>query len=268
MDTGLFLPFIIGIVSGYLVNYIADVLPVEDGLTLPKCKNPTCKAEFTWKQYFLFQKCTNCSKRPIFRTYLIFIITILASYFIWWSPPAVLGFPLGILVFDYLLLVALIDLEHRLILRPLSILGLFMCGGAGIYIQTRHHSLLNAGITTFLGGLAGFAIMGLLYYFGTLFTKWRNKRQGNADDGEEALGSGDVTLAIILGLLVGWPLIWFNLLTGILLAGLFSLLMLLVLLLTRKYKTFMVYIAYGPFFIIMAFLILFLPDLVKIFLPT
>jgi len=175
---------------------------------------------------------------------------------------------LGFLVFDYFLLVALIDVEHRLILRPLSILGLVLCGGAGLYIQTRDLSLVNAGITTLLGGLAGFGIMGFLYFLGTLFTKWRNKRLGNAQDGEEALGSGDVTLAIILGLLLGWPLIWFNLLTGILLAGLFSLLMLLVLLITRKYKTFMVYIAYGPFFIIMAFLILFLPGVVKIFLPT
>jgi prepilin signal peptidase PulO-like enzyme (type II secretory pathway) len=121
---------------------------------------------------------------------------------------------------------------------------------------------------TLLGGTVGFGVMLIFYLLGKLFTRWRNKRLGAAKDNEEALGSGDVTLATILGLLVGWPLIWFNLLMGILLAGIFSLLMVLVLILTRKYKTMMVFIAYGPFFNIMAFLLVFFPKWISAILPS
>ena len=63
------------------------------------------------------------------------------------------------------------------------------------------------------------------YYFGVLFTRIRTKRMlamGQEVDDEEALGAGDVILVTVLGLILGWPLIWFGLLLGILLGGFFS----------------------------------------------
>ena len=127
---------------------------------------------------------------------------------------------------------------------------------------------MHGWLATLIGGAVGFGVMLIFYLIGKLFTRWRNKRLGAAKDDEEALGSGDVTLATILGLLVGWPLIGFNLLMGILLAGIFSLLMVLVLILTRKYKTMMVFIAYGPFFNVVAFLLVFFPKWISALMPT
>jgi len=102
--------------------------------------------------------------------------------------------------------------------------------------------------------------MFVFYQFGKLFARWRARRLGKADS-EEALGSGDVTLATILGLLLGWPLIWFGLLLGILFSGVISLVIILALLLTRRYKmqAFNFFIPYGPFFILSTFLLIYAP---------
>ncbi len=93
--------------------------------------------------------------------------------------------------------------------------------------------------------------------------------QGQEVDDEEALGAGDVILLTILGLMLGWPFIWFGLLFGILLGGFFSLLLVLWLLVSRKYKSnaLMLFIPYGPYFIISTFLIIFFPTFLAMILP-
>ena len=110
------------------------------------------------------------------------------------------------------------------------------------------------------------------YLFGMLFARIRARRmrsQGLEADDEDALGYGDVILAGILGFILGWPLIWFGLLLGVLLGGLITLPMLLVMLVRKRYNedAWMVFIPYGPFFIISTAVILFLPELVRFLLP-
>ena len=120
-----------------------------------------------------------------------------------------------------------------------------------------------------IGGAAGFAILGIFYLFGKLFVRLRLRRHGTLADGEEALGSGDVTLAIILGLMLGWPLIWFGILLGVLLAGAVSLSIILILLITKRYgkNAFMVFIPLGPGFILVALLLVYFPYVIAALLP-
>ena len=148
----------------------------------------------------------------------------------------------------YFGVVVVIDLEHRLILHPVSIVGAIL----GLVVGTMAH-----GITaTLLGGLAGLVIMGFLYFIGALFAKYRARKLGK-DDEEEALGFGDVILAGILGLMLGWPFIWFGLLLGILAGGLISLIIIAYLLVSKKYQTMSFFIAYGPYLILGATLVMF-----------
>jgi len=261
MDISILLSVLLGVLGGYLVNFLADALPNELSLSHPTCKNPACLAKLGWKNYLLFRRCPQCQKLPSFRNAIVILLSIAFSVFTWSSPPAGLGYWFGFIVFIYLLLVAIIDFETRLVLRPLSLIGLVLCVLAGLTMRTWQETLL--------GGAAGFGIMFIFYLFGVLFTRVRNKRLGNSDEaGEEALGSGDVTLATILGLLLGWPLIWVDLLFGIVFAGAISLLLILGLIITRKYRSMMVFIAYGPYFIIAASLILYFPNLIKPILPA
>ena len=122
----------------------------------------------------------------------------------------------------YLGIVFVIDMEHRLILHPTSIAGSLLTLGLGIY--------LRGIVPTLLGGLTGFVILLIFYYFGVLFARLRAKRMlahGQETDDEEALGAGDVILATVLGFLVGVDLIWFCILTSILLGGIISFLLIL-----------------------------------------
>ena len=261
MDIVLIVPILLGLLGGFLVNYLADVLPDDLKITQPTCKNTACQARLVWTNYILLRRCPECQKAPSIRAVLVIVLSIAVTLYLWIIPPTLIGTWYGFFVFEYLLLVALIDLEHRLVLRPVSLVGLVLCLLAGLHMRTWQETLIGAA--------AGFAIMFFFYLLGVLFSRIRRKRLATSqDDGEEALGSGDVTLALILGLLLGWPLIWFDLLFGILLAGLVSFLLILGLVVTRKYRSMMVFIAYGPYFIIMAFILLFFPSFIKTFLPA
>ena len=175
-----------------------------------------------------------------------------------------MGYPLGMILITYFGVVFVIDMEHRLILHPTSIFGSML----GLIVGTVSHGVEE----TLWGGLGGLLIMLAFYYFGILFTRIRTKRMlamGQEVDDEEALGAGDVILVTVLGLILGWPLIWFGLLLGILLGGFFSLLLILWLVATRKYEknALMLFIPYGPYFIISAFLIVYFPKLIQIIVP-
>ncbi|MDI6769330.1 MAG: hypothetical protein QMD04_06610, partial [Anaerolineales bacterium] len=73
-------------------------------------------------------------------------LAVALSLHIWFSPPLTLGFALGSVILTYLLLVAVIDLEHRLILRPLSIAGLILAALAGIYVRGWQGTLIGGAV--------------------------------------------------------------------------------------------------------------------------
>lgn len=140
----------------------------------------------------------------------------------------------------YFGLVAVIDLEHRLVLHPVSLAG----AGLGLVVGW----LLHGFLPTLLGGVAGFAIMLGLYALGGVFAKWMAKRRGEPIE-EVALGFGDVNLAGVCGLMLGWPGITAGLVIGILLGGGVSLAIILGQLAAKKYKPFTA-IPYAPFIIL------------------
>jgi leader peptidase (prepilin peptidase)/N-methyltransferase len=163
-----------------------------------------------------------------------------------WITPNRIGYWLGLLLFTYFGLVVVIDLEHRLILHNTSIVGALIGFGIGVQLHGVRAALL--------GGLAGYGIMLVLYLLGDVFVKYMSRRRGEAID-EVALGFGDVNLAGIVGLLLGWPGIILGLLFTILAGGVASLIVIAVMLIRRKYHAFSA-IPYGPFLILSIILLL------------
>ncbi len=252
----------VGILAGLAVNYLADVIPCTLRLSKPICTNPECQKPFTWIDYLLLRPCGACAKKRGWRTFAVLFLCIISALYLLFSFPPKLGYSLSLIVLIYLYVVAVIDLEHRLILRPLSIAGLILTAVTG--------TVLHGWASTLIGGLAGFAIMYIFYLFGKLFTRLRARRLGQGQkEMEEALGSGDVTLATILGLFLGWPLIWFGLLLGVLFAGLISLIIILAMVFARKYKqnVFMVFIPFGPAFVLSTILLIYLPNWISSVMP-
>lgn len=110
-----------------------------------------------------------------------------------------------------LILIIVIDLEHRLILTvvtfPTTIITVFL-------LSWFSFTEINF-IQSISGAAVGFTVFYLLYLFGV----WTF--------GEGALGFGDVMLSMTMGAMLGFPMIIPALLVGVLLGGVGSLILIL-----------------------------------------
>lgn len=261
MNVTLLIPIVLGWIAGLFINYAADVLPLTRRFSQPACTH--CQTPLSWKDYLTLRRCPNCGTSRSLRTWLVQILTTASFVYFWLFPSKALGIPLGMLVIIYFGIITVIDLEHRLILHPTSLAGAVLGLIVGTVIHSRADGLLLGAAKSLLGGLFGFGVMFLLYQFGALVARYRARKMqatGQAPDDEEALGGGDVYLAGVLGLMLGWPFIWDALLLGVLLGGLISFFFLVALVVRRRYSSeaLMTFIPYGPYFIIGAFYKLFL----------
>lgn len=230
--------FLLGWISGVFINYIADVLPHRRKLVRPFCQ--ACEKPQPLINYFLWpRKCPYCGHTRLLRNGAVELIVILIAVWLSIQPDLILGFWISMILIIYFGVVVVIDLEHHLIMHPVSAVGGVLVAAIGIY---RH-----GPVDTLFGGLAGFGVMFTLYVLGALFARYivrRRQREFN----DEALGFGDVILGGILGLLLGWPAVMVGLFLSIILAGVVSLVYLILTAVTRKYQAF-TFIPYGPFMI-------------------
>jgi len=237
----------LGVLLGFVINHLADVLPNERKIFLkPYCTK--CKQTFDLGNYITFRACPNCDNPPGIRRLIVVIFMILGISISYYVPPQYPNAFFTIIVIPYLILVFVIDLEHRLILHPVTIAGIILFAIIGVFT--------NGIFQTFLGGVSGFGIMFILYLSGILFSRWMSKRRGEEIE-EVALGFGDVNLSLVLGLLLGWPKIAVNLLFAILTGGIFSGFFILYFILRKKYNAFTP-IPYAPFLIISTIALIFL----------
>jgi leader peptidase (prepilin peptidase)/N-methyltransferase len=259
MNATLLIPIVLGWLAGLFINYASDVLPLTRRFSQPAC--PQCQAPFSWKDYLTLRACRSCGKKRSLRTWLVQILAVAAFTYFWVFPSERLGIPLTMIVLIYFGLITVIDLEHRLILHPTSLAGAILGLIVGTVIYSRRYDFPGNLFQSLLGGAIGFGIMFVLYQFGVLVARLRARKMqaaGQAPDEEEALGGGDVYLAGVLGLMLG-PLIIQVLVYGALLGGLVSFILIVALLIRRRYASdvLMTFIPYGPYFIISTFYMLF-----------
>lgn len=183
------------------------------------------------------------------RSWLVLFLMLISPFLLVVFSPGRLGFWAGLLVVTYFVLVAVIDIEHRIIMHPVSIAG----GLIGLCIGAWQHGWTS----TLIGGIAGLGFMFIVYLIGGVFAKWLAKRK-KIETEEEGFGFGDVALSGVLGLLLGWPGIIAGLTLAVLLGGVGSLVAIISSLLAKKYQAFLT-IPYGPFLIIGAAILLFRP---------
>ena len=245
------LAVLIGWLVGSLINYLSDTLPEKRRLQRPFCQN--CGADFQYLNYIIWpRRCTHCGRSRRWRVFLVELLLIIASVWLWRNRPIEPGYLAGLIIFGYLILVTVIDLEWRLILHVTSLFGLFI----GIIIGTIRHGF----IPTLKGGAAGFLLMLSLYLLGFLFLRLSKKLRGEALIETEALGFGDVNLGGVIGLLLGWPGILMGLVLAIMLAGFISLIYILYKLARKQYSP-NIALPYGPFLAASAVILLFLRNI-------
>jgi leader peptidase (prepilin peptidase)/N-methyltransferase len=120
-----------------------------------------------------------------------------------------------------------------------------------------NHGLLD----TVLGGGAGFVLMMIFYFLGELFVRVLSKSRGEEIE-EIALGFGDVNLAGVIGLLLGWPGIIAGIILAILIGGVVSGGFLVLQVLRKKYQAYQA-LPYGPFLVVSAVVLFYISRLIR-----
>ena len=247
----LYLALVIGgYLSGLVVNFIVDWLyqrrEVFDENFIEELKVKG------WLKY-LIQPLSfiNGVRRFQTRSLIIILIYLILVPLLGIFPSDRVKLWWGIPVLIYFGIVIVMDIEFRIVMQPVSIAGAVLGLGVGIYLR---------GVSvTLLGGVVGFIVMLILFKLGEFFIRIINRRRGDNQVDEVALGFGDVNLAGVVGLFLGWPPIILGLLFAIFIGGLVSIFMIFFTLFRKEYQTFMA-IPYAPFLAAAALLMLFFPD--------
>ena len=238
-----FILVICALLTAYVINYLSDILPltVEDDEEPPAngaiCL--TCHARRSWMDFLLLRPCSTCGSKTPLRHGVVLVAMPFLFLFGFYYPPQGLNPLLYIFILVYFALVVIIDIEHRIVLRILTLIGL----AAALIAGSQMHGLTLA----LLGCAAGLFLMILIYIAGIFFSKWMSRRRGEEVD--EALGAGDVYISAITGLLMSFPAVFSALLLAIILGGMVSLVFVVFMLIRKEYKSF-VPIPYTPFIIL------------------
>ncbi len=133
----------------------------------------------------------------------------------------------------WLLLVLVIDFEHRRVLNLMLPSAVFVALLAPLLTFLQWAELPTFG-HVLLGGMAGFLSFLVVFLVGR----------------GRMMGAGDVKLAGVIGLMVGYPMVWAALVSGIFLGGIAAIFLIVR---SRNAKS---YMAYGPYLALGALLVL------------
>ncbi len=252
--------FLIGLAAGMLVNRAADNLPHERSpLAAPRCLHcgtPRAKIQFSGVLSFVLRRdrCAQCSAPFSLRAPIVEIGA--AALFGWLALRYPVGVYLGVVCFfsAVLILIAVIDLEYKLILNvislPMTALAFLaspiLLGGPDAAFEALP---LKPYWLSFLGIVAGYLMTLGIYYLGVLFLRIINRGRVQKIN-TVAFGMGDVKLAGLLGALVGFPAIVYVLVYAILLGGVGAILFILFRAATRRPYSAFTAIPYGPYLIL------------------
>ena len=218
---------IVGYFAGVLINVLADYLPLRRVADVPPSffryaglDNLALVRHFSHDGV---QKPTH--KRALWvELGMVVLLGILPAF----SPTPILPTLLiHALFITILVLIIVIDLEHRLILHIVTFpttIGVILLS---LLVQDDIHYNWKSAI---VGAIGGFLLFYLFYWFGRLVF------------GPGALGFGDVTLSMTMGAMLGFHRIFFALIMGIFLGGILNILPIIF----RK-RNMQSYVAYGPY---------------------
>jgi leader peptidase (prepilin peptidase)/N-methyltransferase len=219
----------LGLLAGTLVTLVARSLP-ERGRLLgrPICAEQGCglawsAASQVARALGLARACPTCGAGPARSDVLLELATagIFAALSLAWQPSLALAVHCA---FATLLMVILaIDLRHR---EVYLILG---WGGILLALLVAPLSMSGSWFSAAVGGLIGALGFGGLYLIGRALYR-----------GGEPLGTGDITIAALLGAMAGFPGVFTALLVGIMAGGIFA----VAIIATGKNRK--VFMPYGP----------------------
>ena len=195
--------FSLGLAIGSFLNLCIDRLPKRESIIRPPSHCDVCQHRLMpldmiplLSYLFLRGKCRHCGASIHFRVPLVEAITGLIFVLLWNHYGFTIELSLGILFSCFFIVIVVIDLEHHLILNCVVYPAIALAFLVPILIP--EYVILPAVI----GGLIGIGILLPLALFSP-----------------SGLGMGDVKLAVLIGLLVGFPQVFVVLFTCFVIGG-------------------------------------------------
>ena len=234
---------LLAIAAAVVIEVFASILP-------PNLSEQRCDHCASVTSRVSFGYCRSCSHWFRRRFLVITALSVAVVLILATIQSSRTTFWVGVLISIYLAIVTIIDIEYHLIQHKTALVGIALAGLAGTFLHKFPSSIV--------GGAIGIIVMFFFYMLGRFYATYKNKRQNNSDPDalDEALGFGDVSLAAVLGLLLGHALIFKALLIGILLAGLYSIAIVVAMIIKKDFDPSRT-IPYGPFLVIGAVVVLF-----------
>jgi prepilin signal peptidase PulO-like enzyme (type II secretory pathway) len=256
-----------GILIGALLNILADDLPHRIRPRGPHCH--VCGFAYPRSQWIAlialiagWQACAQCGSRPAWRKPVVEIVSAAMLVFVLDRFGLTTKSILLALFLECLLLITIVDLEHRLILYITVLPSAIIALAYGLFGSELE--LLAALTKSIIGGAVGFGVFYVFYLLGFVYSAWVARRRGEPLD-EIAFGGGDANLGGVVGLAVGWSGIVVSIFYAVLAGGVVSALYVAFMSL-RKRNSLLTPIPYGPFIVFGAVLMLLFSSEVKQFL--
>jgi leader peptidase (prepilin peptidase)/N-methyltransferase len=248
---------LVGLLVGGLINALADDLPARQNPRLPHYPDGTPRPPVVWLGVVAFMTGRRASpgKTPAclsWRHPITEIVTALAFFGLALGFKGEPNLPVWFIYLAILLLITVIDVEHRLILFV-------------VIIPSCVFALLVAAIAPedgksfseyLVGGAAGFLIFLVMFLGGIVFTVLSRHEA-------VAFGFGDVMLATLSGLILGWrgllPAVFITVFAGAIGAWIFIIGRLLM---GRGHRWFTP-LPYGPYIVLGTLIVLLFREQVK-----
>ena len=260
---GLILYIMVGAAVGSFLNVVIDRLPEHASLLEPPSHCPNCGRQLTpWEMIpvlsylFLRGRCRTCGARIPIRIWVVEVVTALLFGLLWMLEGWGLGLVLNSIYVCVLLVILVIDLEHKLILNrvilPALVLGVVLSVVRALfgavpsfftaYFWPRWLAGSSVGVVAFLSQIAGAAVAFLIFWL-----IWLVARQG--------IGAGDVKLAAFCGLLTAFPGVLLAVLGSFVLGGIVGILLLITKRASRKTA-----VPFAPFLVLATFVVMLMGD--------
>lgn len=227
----------LGACVGSFLNVCIQRLPYGESVIWPPSHCRRCSRRLSWWEnipiisYLILRgRCRTCKGRisPVY--VVVELLSLFLSVACWmYFQNVVLYAAYFFLLVAPLIVMAFIDLEHRVIPNILSIPGIAV--GFGVHmLDAGAPFLAQAAVDSAIGTVVG---GGFLFLVALAYERMRR---------QEGLGGGDVKLAAMLGAFFGWRAIIFILLMGSLMGSLVG----LVIMIATK-KNMRLALPFGPF---------------------
>lgn len=268
MTLPILLIIIVGLLSGAVVNALADDLPHYRRPRLPRYPDGTPRPITAWLGLFAFslgQRTSASGSKLTWRyplTEIGTVILMIITYIIKHDDPQAdtLQIIFWLVYMPVFVLITVIDIEHKLILFaviiPSSILAILDA------LTTKTPPSIQGALS---GGALGFGTFFFLYLGGIVYVYVANQVQGR-NISEVAFGYGDVMMATLSGLILGMGDMIFAMFLTVMLGAIGALLYLIGKRLSGTGYSLITALPYGPYIVLGTIIMLLFSQQVRIFL--